>query len=91
MLCGTDSIPQNIYECFSYITLDLCLGLGLWNEWNGISFKVWEANKVNGTERISWWIQTISFSSVAEFGSLHEIEANVNLVVQMKERLEAPP
>jgi len=59
---------------------------------NEIDFKVEEAEKVEGTEvghdgfkptnSLEW--------QMAECSSLCEIEANVNLVVQLKERLEAP-
>ena len=48
--------------------------------------KVWEAEMVNGIENTSWWFQTSYFSRAVECSSLREIEANINLVVQLKER-----
>ena len=35
-------------------------------------------------------VQTGSFSRVAELGSLREIEVNINLMVQLKKKLETP-
>ena len=61
-----------------------------WNEWNEIDFKVRVAKKAHGTESTSWWFQTSSFFRVAEFSSHHEIGTNVNLVIQLKQRLETP-
>ena len=57
---------------------------------NEIDFTVWEDEKANESESTSWWFQINSFSIVAKCGSLREIEVNVNLVVWLKERLEAP-
>ena len=55
-----------------------------------LDFKVWEVEKANGIEGTSRWFQTIKFSRVAEYSSLREREVNVNLLVWLKERLEAP-
>ena len=48
-----------------------------------------EAEKANGTKSASLWFQTNLFARVAEGGSLQEAEANINLMVQLKERLQA--
>ena len=58
-------------------------------EWNEIVFEVKEVRKVNGIASTSWWFQINCFSTVAECRNLHEVEANINLVAQLKERLEA--
>ena len=46
--------------------------------------------KVDGTKSTLRWCQTSYFHGVAECCGLREIEANVNLMVQLKVRLEAP-
>jgi hypothetical protein len=35
-------------------------------------------------------LERTNFSTMVQCGSLHEIEANVNLVVYLKEKLKAP-
>ena len=42
------------------------------------------------TKTTSRWSGTGSFPKVAECSSLGEVEANINMMVQLKERLEAP-
>lgn len=55
-----------------------------------IEYEVQEAEKANMIESKSRWFLTIGLSRVVEFGSRSEKDANVNLVVQLKVRVEAP-
>ena len=55
-----------------------------------IEYEVQEAEKANMIESKSRWFLTIGLPRVVEFGSRSEKDANVNLVVQMKVRVEAP-
>lgn len=41
-------------------------------------------------ESTSGWFQTSKDPRVVECGSLNEIDTNVNLIIRLKERLEAP-
>ena len=60
------------------------------SQWHKIDFKIWGAEKVNRAESTLRWFQTNQFSRVTEFNSHCEIEANVNLVVQLKKDLKFP-
>ena len=57
-------------------------------KWNEIDFKVQEAEKANGIKS-TMAIHASQFSKVAECGSLCKKEANINFMIQLKERLEA--
>ena len=57
---------------------------------NKSEYEVQEAEKANGIESKSRWFLTIGLSRVVEFGSHSEKDGNVNLVVQLEVRVEAP-
>ena len=53
-----------------------------------MNFKLRDAKRLMGLEVRQDGFQTVYFPREVGCGSFHEIEANVNLLVQLKDRLE---
>lgn len=55
-------------------------------KWNEVGFKVWEAKRLYGSKKYIVMVLNWLFPRVAECNGLHEIGANIDLMVQSKKK-----